>query len=143
MFKDSHAFNGYSVDDLDAAEKFYGDTLGLAVRRMTEGEMDVVMLQLATGGRVLLYPKGDAHKPASFTVLNFPAPDVDAAVDELVAKGITLERYPEMSNQDEKGIARGIESGQGPDIAWFKDPAGNILAVLSDDPVAAEKAERE
>jgi catechol 2,3-dioxygenase-like lactoylglutathione lyase family enzyme len=139
MFKDSHAFNGYSVNDLDAAETFYRDTLGLEADRMTEGGMDVVMLKLATGGRVLLYPKGDAHQPATFTVLNFPAIDVDAAVDELVAKGITFERYPEMSNQDVKGIARGIESGEGPDIAWFKDPAGNILAVLSDDPVAAEQ----
>lgn len=139
MFKNSHAFNGYSVNDLDAAETFYRDTLGLEVNRMTEGDMDVVMLKLATGGRVLLYPKGEAHQPASFTVLNFPAADVDAAVDELSAKGISFERYPEMSNQDEKGIARGIKTGQGPDIAWFKDPAGNILAVLSDDPVAAEK----
>jgi catechol 2,3-dioxygenase-like lactoylglutathione lyase family enzyme len=139
MFKNSHAFNGYSVNDLDAAETFYRDTLGLDVNRMTEGDMDVVMLKLATGGRVLLYPKGEAHQPASFTVLNFPAADVDAAVDELSAKGISFERYPEMSNQDEKGIARGIKTGQGPDIAWFKDPAGNILAVLSDDPVAAEK----
>jgi catechol 2,3-dioxygenase-like lactoylglutathione lyase family enzyme len=139
MFKDSQAFNGYSVNDLDTAETFYRDTLGLEVDRMTEGGMDVVMLKLATGGRVLLYPKGEAHQPATFTVLNFPAADVDAAVDELAAKGITFERYPEMSNQDEKGIARGIESGEGPDIAWFKDPAGNILAVLSDDPVAAEQ----
>lgn len=139
MFKESHAFNGYSVNNLDAAETFYRDVLGLDAHRMTEGDMDVLILKLATGGRVLLYPKGEAHEPATFTVLNFPADDVDAAVDELAAKGVTFERYPEMTNQDEKGIARGIESGQGPDIAWFKDPAGNILAVLSDDPVAAEK----
>ena len=138
MFKDSHAFNGYSVNDLDAAEAFYRDTLGLEADRMAEGGMDVLMLKLATGGRVLLYPKGDAHKPANYTVLNFPVSDVDAAVDALAAKGITFERYPEMTNQDEKGIARGIASGEGPDIAWFTDPAGNILAVLSDDPVAAE-----
>jgi catechol 2,3-dioxygenase-like lactoylglutathione lyase family enzyme len=141
MFKDSHAFNGYSVNDLDAAEKFYRDTLGLDVWRMKDENMDVAMLKLATGGRVLLYSKGDAHEPATFTVLNFPSADVDTSVDELIAKGVRFERYPEMSNQDEKGIARGKASGQGPDIGWFKDPAGNILAVLSDDPVAAERAE--
>lgn len=139
MFKDSHAFNGYSVNNLDAAETFYRDTLGLDVWRLKDENMQVLMLKLATGGRVLLYPKGDAHESASFTVLNFPVADVDAAVDALAAKGVTFERYPEMTNQDEKGIARGIKTGQGPDIAWFKDPAGNILAVLSDDPVAAEK----
>jgi catechol 2,3-dioxygenase-like lactoylglutathione lyase family enzyme len=140
MFKDSHAFNGYSVNDLDAAETFYRDTLGLDVWRMKDDAMDVLMLKLATGGRVLLYPK-DTHEPATYTVLNFPSADVDASVDELAAKGVTFERYAEMSWQDEKGIARGKDANMGPDIAWFKDPAGNILAVLSDDPVAAEKAE--
>lgn len=141
MFKDSHAFNGYSVNDLDAAEKFYGQTLGLNVWRMKDDNMDVLTLKLATGGRVLIYPK-ENHEPATFTVLNFPSTDVDTSVDELIAKGIQMQRYPEMTWQDEKGIARGKKAGMGPDIAWFKDPAGNILAVLSDDPVAAEQADK-
>jgi len=135
MFKDSHAFNGFSVNDADAAEKFYRDVLGLDVERQ-DPPMDFVTLKLITGGRVVLYPK-DNHEPATYTVLNFPVHDVEAAVDELAAKGVAFEHYPDMSYQDEKGIARGKASGMGPDIAWFKDPAGNILAVLSEDPVAA------
>jgi len=142
MFKESHAFSGFSVNNLDAAETFYRDTLGLDVWRLTEGNMDMLMLKLATGGRVLLYAKGDAHEPASYTVLNFPSADVEASVDELTAKGIQFERYPDMPWQDEKGIARGKKANMGPDIAWFKDPAGNILAVLSDDPIAAEQADQ-
>lgn len=136
MFKDSYAFSGFSASDLDATEQFYRDTLGLDVTRMQEGGMDVVMLKLKTGGRVLIYPK-DNHEPATFTVLNFPTADVDGAVDALAAKGVQFEHYPEMPHQDEKGIARGKAAGMGPDIAWFKDPAGNVLAVLSVDPSQA------
>ena len=137
MFKDSYAFSGFSANDLSEVEAFYSDVLGLDVTRLQEGGMDVVMLKLKTGGRVLIYPKDD-HEPATYTVLNFPVKDVEAAVDELTTKGVHFERYPEMSWQDEKGIARGKQAGMGPDIAWFKDPAGNVLAVLDEDPRAAE-----
>lgn len=128
MFRDSHAFSGFSTNDIDAARRFYAETLGLDARI---GEMGILELRLAGGGRVIVYPKDD-HQPATFTVLNFPVADVDAAVDQLTKAGIRLERYEGMP-QDEKGIARGRAAGNGPDIGWFKDPAGNILAVLSAD----------
>ena len=120
MFKDTKAFNGYSVDDLDAAKRFYGETLGLELNEESAG----LGLVLATGGLVFLYPK-ENHEPATFTVLNFPVDDIEAAVDGLVAKGVEFERYDGF-DQDEKGIMR----DNGPTIAWFTDPAGNILAVL-------------
>jgi catechol 2,3-dioxygenase-like lactoylglutathione lyase family enzyme len=123
MFKDSKAFSGFSVDDVDAARAFYGDTLGLEVSVLDE-EMGLMSIGLGTGGSVLVYGKPD-HRPASFTILNFPVTDVEAAVDELVGKGVTFEKYDGF-DQDGKGIAR----GPGPLIAWFKDPAGNILSVL-------------
>lgn len=126
MFKDSHAFSSFSVDDLAQAKDFYHTTLGLEISE----EYGMLTLKLATGGNVFLYPK-ENHQPASFTVLNFPVDDIDRAVDELKAKGITFERYPDM-HQDDKGIARGAAEHKGPDIAWFKDPAGNILAVLKE-----------
>jgi len=102
--------------------------LGLEVR--DEGMGGLISVQLPKGGAVLIYPKDD-HQPATFTILNFPVADIDAVVDELVAKGVTMQRYDGMP-QDEKGIMRGKVAGQGPDIAWFTDPAGNILSVLSD-----------
>jgi catechol 2,3-dioxygenase-like lactoylglutathione lyase family enzyme len=120
MFRDSKAFSGFSSDDVAAASKFYVETLGLDV---TE-ENGLLNLRLAGGGTVLIYPK-ENHEPASFTVLNFPVADINAAVDELTKAGIELERY-EGFDQDERGIAR----QDGPAIAWFKDPAGNILSVL-------------
>ena len=120
MLAASPAFSGFSTDDIPTARSFYAGTLGLEV---TE-ENGMLTLHLATGGSVLIYPK-DAHEPATFTVLNFPVDDIDAAVDELTAKGIVFERY-EGSPQDARGIVREY----GPPIAWFKDPAGNILAVL-------------
>ena len=120
MLRDSHAFSGFSSKDIPKAKQFYSQTLGLEV---TE-ENDMLMLHLQGGGRVLIYPK-ENHEPASFTVLNFPVADVDSAVDQLTKAGVTFERY-EGSNQDERGIMR----DQGPPIAWFKDPAGNVLAVL-------------
>lgn len=122
------AFSGFSSDDTDAARTFYSEVMGLEVH---DGGMDgLIGLQLPDGGRVLVYPKDD-HQPATFTVLNFLVADIDAAVDELVAAGVEMLRYDGM-NQDERGIARGMESGDGPDIAWFTDPAGNILAVLTE-----------
>jgi catechol 2,3-dioxygenase-like lactoylglutathione lyase family enzyme len=124
MFKDSHAFSGFSTNDIAKAKEFYGQKLGLEV---TE-ENGMLTLHLAGGGNVLIYPK-DNHEAATYTVLNFPVKDIDKAADALVAAGIQFERY-EGSNQDERGIARPERPEQGPSIAWFKDPAGNILSVL-------------
>src|SRR5690242_1225528 len=122
MLKDSVAFSGYSVNDIAAARRFYAETLGLDVSE----EDGMVTLRLTGGGRVLLYPK-DNHVPATFTVLNFPVPDVEATVDRLIAAGVPMEHYDTADiRTDEKGILR----GQGPTIAWFTDPAGNILSVL-------------
>lgn len=120
MLGDSHAFSGFSTDDIDAARAFYADTLGL---RVTD-ENGMLNLHLGGGANVLVYPK-DGHQPATYTCLNFPVDDIDAAVDALAARGVTFQRYDGMS-QDERGIAR----GDGPPIAWFTDPAGNILSVL-------------
>ena len=126
MFRDSHAFSGYSTDDIERARAFYGDTLGLNV---SDGlGMGILDLNLAGGSHVLIYPKDD-HVPATYTVLNFPVDDIDAAVERLRAAGIHMERY-EGFEQDERGIARSARPEDGPPIAWFKDPAGNILAVL-------------
>jgi predicted enzyme related to lactoylglutathione lyase len=122
VFKDTKAFSGYSVGDVPRAKQFYAETLGLDV---TE-ENGMLGLKLATGGEVLLYPKED-HVPATFTVLNFPVDDIDQAVDELARRGVRFERY-ESFDQDERGVFR----GGGPYIAWFKDPAGNVLSVLQD-----------
>jgi predicted enzyme related to lactoylglutathione lyase len=121
MFTDTTAFSSFAVDDIDAARKFYGETLGL---RVEDGPMGVLALQLAGGMTTMIYPKPD-FVPATYTTLNFDVEDVDAAVDDLNARGVEMERYDGFE-QDDKGIAR----GQGPDIAWFRDPAGNILAVL-------------
>lgn len=128
MFSESHAFSGFSVDDIEAARKFYGDLLGLNVNVDEMG----MSIKITGGNPIFVYPKDD-HQPATFTILNFPVTDIDAAVDELAAKGVAFERYEGFPfDQDEKGIARGKAAGMGPDIAWFKDPAGNTLAVLSD-----------
>ena len=124
MLTTTGGFSGFSVRDQAAALAFYRDTLGLEVADTGMG------LELRLGGaRVFIYPKDD-HVPATFTVLNFEVPDIDAAVDELVAAGVTIERYAG-AHQDDKGIARGKAAGYGPDIAWFTDPAKNILAVLN------------
>ncbi|HEX2754687.1 MAG TPA: VOC family protein [Candidatus Limnocylindrales bacterium] len=120
MLTDSHAFSGFSSNDIPAAHTFYATTLGLDVSE----EKGMLTLRLAGGGQVIVYPKSN-HEPASFTVLNFPVADVAVAVDELAAAGVVFERYPGMS-QDERGIMR----DEGAAIAWFKDPAGNILSVL-------------
>ncbi len=121
MFAETKAFSGFAVPDIAQAKQFYGETLGL---RVTE-ENGLLTLHLNGGERpTLIYAKPD-HEPANFTILNFDVDDVEKAVDELTARGVQMERY-EGFEQDEKGIMR----GQGPDIAWFRDPAGNILAVL-------------
>jgi catechol 2,3-dioxygenase-like lactoylglutathione lyase family enzyme len=120
MFKDTKAFNSFAVPDLEKARAFYAETLGLK----TSVENGLLTLHLAGDRATLVYPKPD-HTPATYTILNFPVDDIDAAVDALSARGVRFERY-EKFNQDAKGIAR----GDGPDIAWFKDPAGNILSVL-------------
>ncbi|OZC79642.1 glyoxalase [Rhodococcus sp. 06-462-5] len=116
-------FSGFAVDDLQAARTFYAETLGLTV---TENEMGMLELHLGTGAMVLIYPR-PAHVPAQYTILNFPVADIDSAVDTLIAKGIVFEQYPDMGT-DEKGIFR----HGGPLIAWFTDPAGNVLSVLQD-----------
>ena len=124
MFKDTDAFSGFSVDDTEKARQFYGETLGLDAQH---GEMGILELKLGSGATVIAYPKGDSHEPASFTILNFPVDDIEAAVDGLTEKGVTFEHYEgtEMET-DEKGIFR---TG-GPLIAWFKDPAGNVLSII-------------
>jgi catechol 2,3-dioxygenase-like lactoylglutathione lyase family enzyme len=122
MLKDSNAFSGFSVDDIRAAREFYGTTLGLEVADIE----DMLDITLGSGCHVLAYPKPN-HEPATFTILNFPVADVDATVDELSGRGVTFERYDEPDlKTDDKGISR----GNGPTIAWFRDPAGNLLSVL-------------
>ena len=123
MFKSTHAFSGFSVNDIPRAKKFYSDTLGLNV----EERADQLTLHIAGGNDILVYPKPN-HTPATFTILNFPVKDVEATVDELTGRGVRFEHYqqPELKT-DAKGICR---APGGPVIAWFKDPAGNILSVL-------------
>ena len=123
MFENTKAFSGFSADDIPAAKKFYGETLGLEVSE----ENGILTLHIAGDRATLIYPKED-HTPASFTILNFPVDDIEKAVDELAEQGVEFERYHGF-DQDEKGIFR----GGGPYIAWFKDPAGNILSVLQQD----------
>jgi predicted enzyme related to lactoylglutathione lyase len=129
MLENSKAFNGFAVDDVDKAKEFYGEKLGLKVTALNDDEE---LMELTTGGDqpTLFYRKPDV-KPANNTILNFPVDDIDEAVDELVANGVEIEKYDGM-DQDEKGIMRGIAANEGPDIAWFKDPAGNILSVLKE-----------
>jgi catechol 2,3-dioxygenase-like lactoylglutathione lyase family enzyme len=126
MLKDSQAFSGFAVSDMAAATEFYGQTLGLEVESGPMG----LKLKLR-GTTVFVYEKPD-HEPATFTILNFPVDDINRAVDELSGKGVAFEHYNGMQ-QDEKGVARGRAAKRGPDIAWFKDPAGNILSVLQND----------
>ncbi|HXN81528.1 MAG TPA: VOC family protein [Myxococcales bacterium] len=122
MFANTKAFSGFAVDDLQKARKFYGETLGLK----TSEAHGLMTLHLAGGRDTLVYPKPN-HTPATFTILNFPVEDIEKAVDELARRGVRFERYDGFE-QDEKGIFR----GGGPYIAWFKDPAGNVLAVLQE-----------
>lgn len=129
MFEPKAVFSGFSVDDIEKAKEFYTKKLGL---KLMSEEMGLTFA-LPSGGQHFIYTKPN-HKPADYTALNFVVDDIDAAVDELTKRGITFERYDDMPmKQDEKGIARGIAANMGPDIAWFKDPAGNVLAVLHGD----------
>ena len=124
MLNETQGFSSFAVKDLDAAKRFYGETLGQDVR---EGPMGVMELHLAGGATVMVYPKDD-HAPANFTVLNLAVDDIDAAVDKLTSAGLTMEQYGrEDLPQDEKGISR---DPSGPAIAWFTDPSGNVIAVL-------------
>lgn len=123
MLENSNAFSSFSVDDQEAAKQFYGEVLGVQVETISEG----LTLKLAGGTNVFVYPK-EGHQPATYTTLNFPVDDISQVVDELKAKGVAFEHYDGMT--DEKGIAWGMGRKEGPNIAWFKDPAGNILSVL-------------
>jgi catechol 2,3-dioxygenase-like lactoylglutathione lyase family enzyme len=125
MFESTKAYSGFAVDDMEAARRFYGETLGLRISVLDE-EVGLINLHLAGDRDTLVYQKPDLE-PANYTILNFVVDDVEKAVDELSERGVGFERY-EGFDQDERGISR----GQGPDIAWFKDPAGNILSVQSD-----------
>jgi catechol 2,3-dioxygenase-like lactoylglutathione lyase family enzyme len=124
MLRNSKAFSGFSAADIQTAKKFYSETLGLDVSE----SHGLLTVHLAGGNNVLIYPKPN-HVPATFTVLNFPVPDIDRAVDELAKRGVRFEQYdlPEIKT-DRKGIKR----GNGPTVAWFRDPAGNILSVIED-----------
>jgi catechol 2,3-dioxygenase-like lactoylglutathione lyase family enzyme len=128
MFKAVAAFSGFSVKDLAKAKEFYVDVLGLTVN---EDEMGLKLV-LPEGAEVFVYPK-DNHESATYTVLNLIVENIDESIDELVAKGVVFEHYdfPDFKT-DEKGVARGLAAGKGPDIAWFKDPSGNIFSVLQD-----------
>ncbi|MDQ0734992.1 VOC family protein [Arthrobacter agilis] len=121
MIDQTKAFSGFSVRDIQEARAFYEDALGLSVAE----EHGMLSIDLGSGHHVLVYPKGSAHEPATFTVLNFPVPDVDAAVDELGAKGVVFVHYEGMT--DDKGVNR----KGGPLIAWFTDPSGNVMSVIA------------
>jgi predicted enzyme related to lactoylglutathione lyase len=122
MFTNTKAFSGFAVDDVEKARAFYGETLGIE----TSEEHGIMTLHLAGERDTIVYPKPD-HTPATYTILNFPVADIDQAVDELAARGVRTEHYPGF-DQDEKGVFR----DGGPYIAWFKDPAGNVLSVLQE-----------
>jgi len=124
MFTGDNAFSGFSVDDLEAAKEFYGTTLGLDV---SVNEMGFLTIHLKSGATILAYTKPN-HEPASFTILNFEVDDVEAAVDDLNARGVVTKIY---TDPDFGTDAKGISRGRGPDICWFTDPAGNVLSVLS------------
>jgi predicted enzyme related to lactoylglutathione lyase len=125
MFDPNNAFSGFSVNDTEKAKEFYGKTLGMEVK---DGEMGILTLKVANGNDVIIYPKTN-HTPATFTILNFPVSNIDEAVDELTKRGVKFILYNEGEiKTDEKGVMR----GNGPNIAWFKDPAGNILSILED-----------
>ncbi len=123
----TEAFSSFSVNDLEKAKKFYSDTLSLKVNATKEG----LELKFENSDTVFIYPKDD-HKPATFTILNLRVPDIDAAVDDLKSRGVSFEQYGGEIQTDEKGIFRGAERSNGPNIAWFKDPAGNILSVIEE-----------
>jgi len=129
MLAQSEAFSGFAVPDIAEAQRFYGETLGLDTEVLDE-QNGLMTLHLAGGRDTLVYRKPD-HEPASFTILNWRVDDIDAVVDGLNGRGVELERYEGME-QDEKGVMRGRAANRGPDIGWFTDPAGNILSVLQE-----------
>lgn len=123
MFEHTEAFGGFAVDDVGAAKRFYGETLGI---RVSDGPMGLLVLHIAGGRDIIVYPKPN-HTPATFTILNFPVDDIDRAVDDLAARGVEFLRYDGFEH-DGKGVVR----DGGPLIAWFADPAGNVLSVLQE-----------
>ena len=128
MFEKTYAFSGFAVNDVSAAKQFYGETLGVTVEE--RGDMGLA-LKLGSGAEVFIYPK-KGHQPATYTILNFVVDDIEDTVQQLVSKGVTFEHY-DLGNgakTDEMGIMRGKTAHMGPDIAWFKDPAGNVLSVI-------------
>ncbi len=125
MFKDTPVINGFSTNDIAEAKKFYGEILGFSIEENSGG---ILTLQFVNGGRTFIYPKPD-HQPATFTIMNIMVDDIEESVDGLTAKGVSFEHY---DMTDEKGIAWGKKANMGPNIAWFKDPAGNILSLLED-----------
>lgn len=122
------SFSGFSVDDADAALRFYRDTLGLPARENAMGGLDI---DLTEGSTVFVYPKGEAHVPASYTMLNLVVPDIDEAVTQLDAAGVSLIQYPDFE-QDERGVARSTDPNKGPTIGWIADPAGNVIALIQE-----------
>ncbi|MBL0886407.1 VOC family protein [Myceligenerans indicum] len=128
MVTTTRTFSGFSVDDADAALRFYRDTLGLPARGNAMGGFEI---DLTEGSSVFVYPKGEAHAPASYTVLNVVVPDIDEAVKELEAAGVSLIRYPAF-DQDEHGVARSTDPTRGPTIGWIADPAGNVIALIQE-----------
>lgn len=125
MFKHTKAFSGFSVDDIEKAKAFYSEKLGLNV---VDNPMGIIELHIEGGNNIIVYPKPN-HTPATFTILNFPVDSIDEAVDKLTSLGVQFEHYGGDIQTDEKGISRG---NGGPNIAWFKDPAGNILSVIEE-----------
>jgi len=125
MLKHSKAFSGFSVNDIQKAKKFYSEILGLEVK---DNPMGLIELHIEGSNRIIIYPKPN-HEPATFTILNFPVGNIDETVDELISKGIKFEQYEGELKTDARGISR---NPQGPKIAWFKDPAGNILSVIEE-----------
>jgi len=130
MLENSKAYSGFAVKDLQMAKDFYGETLGLRTEVIDE-DNGLMTLHLEGGKRPTICYQQPDSTPASYTILNFPVDDIDAAADELAKRGIVFERYDAFEH-DEKGIARGLASGRGPDIVWFKDPSGNVLSVLQE-----------
>jgi catechol 2,3-dioxygenase-like lactoylglutathione lyase family enzyme len=130
MLSSSKAYSGFAVDDIDKAKEFYGDTLGLKVDVLDE-ENGLLQINHADDRATLAYLKPDLE-PGNYTILNFPVDDIDEAVDGLTERGVSFERY-DGADQDEKGVFRGLASEQGPDIAWFKDPAGHTISVMQEE----------
>lgn len=125
MLKESYTFNSYTTNDIESSKKFYGEILGLEV---FENEMGVLEIKAGGSNKFVIYPK-ENHQPATFTVLNFEVKDIEGEVDDLIAKGVTFEQYPEPMKTDDKGICR-MDDRFG--IAWFKDSAGNILSLIEE-----------